>query len=532
MDCSSRPFDKDNLFSKIDTDYTTGSPSLRAFYVHDASIQGLLDALDIKKTHQQDRSMLVNVWTQQYEALAVPTAEAIASIKTLTEPTTFTITTAHQPVLFTGPVYFIYKAISAISLARKLQSQKPEYSFLPVFVIGGEDHDREEINHLHLFNKKIEWDSEQEGPCGRYSLEGLGQVLEELYGVLGENPHALELKEMLATSFTSDRTYGAAMQCFVHHLLGPYGLLVLNMDDAELKKAFIPIMKDEVLKKRSKALISLTQKEIEKAGYKPATYLRDINLFYLTNQKRERLEHEAGKYIVQNGGPEFTEAELLQEIEAHPERFSPNVNMRPLYQEVVLPNLAYIGGGGELAYWLERKSHFDHYQIPYPVLVRRDSVFWIDKGLSKKMTKLGLEFQDFVDDIDQIISNYISEVSKNELTVDEEKEGIISLLQQIADKGAIVDPTLKAAFEAEAVRVVKSIDSMASRIVRAEKHKHDTTINQIRQIKDKLFPGGNLQERHDNFMSMYLPYGRKFFDVLLDQLDPLRSELSIIRDEG
>lgn len=532
MDCTSRPFDEDNLFSKIDTDYTTGSPSLRAFYVHEPTLKGLSDAMDVKKNQKIDRSTLVDTWIDQYEAIKVTDHQTIDRIKKLNEPNTFTITTAHQPVLFTGPVYFIYKAISTIVLARKLESQKPEFNILPVFVMGGEDHDKEEINHLNLFNKKIEWATNQEGPSGRYNLDDIDHVLEELYEVLGENQHAKEVKEMLATSFIRDRTYGEAMQHFVHLLLGPYGLLVLNMDDLNLKRSFIPIMKDEILHGRSKSLIEETQKNIEKSGYKPATYLRDINLFYLSNQKRERIEKEGDKYVVYNGGPAFSESELIAELEAHPDRFSPNVNMRPLYQEIILPNLAYIGGGGEIAYWLERKSHFEYYQIPYPVMIRRDSAFWIDKGLSKKMTKLGLDFIDFVEDIDQIISNYVAEVSKNELTIDEEKEGISILLQAIADKGATVDPTLKAAFEAEAVRVMKSIDSMASRIVRSEKHKHDTTINQIRQVKDKLFPGGNLQERHDNFMTMYLPYGRNFFDVLLNQFDPLLNELKIIRDEG
>lgn len=532
MYCTSRPFDEDNLFSKIDTDYTIGSPSLRAFYVHEPSIQGLTNALDTKKSHNIDRSTLVETWINQYKELNITNPDSIDLIKTLNKHNTFTITTAHQPVLFTGPVYFIYKAISAIVLARKLQKLKPEFNIIPVFIIGGEDHDKEEINHLNLFNKKIEWTTDQEGPSGRYKLDGLQQVLEELYEVLGENQHANELKTMLEESFTEYRTYGQAMQYFVHLLLGQYGLIVLNMDDVSLKRLFIPIMKDEILHGRSKSLIEKTQIEIEKSGYKPATFLRDINLFYLSNQQRERLEKEGHKYVVNNGGPEFSEADLIQELEKYPERFSPNVNMRPLYQEMILPNLAYIGGGGEIAYWLERKSHFEHYQIPYPVMIRRDSAFWIDKSLSKKMTKLGLDFKDFVEEIDLIISNYVAEVSKYELTIDEEKERITGLLQQIANKGATVDPTLKAAFEAEAVRIIKSIESMASRIVRSEKHKHDTTINQIRQVKDKLFPGGNLQERHDNFMSMYLPYGRNFFDVLLDQFDPLLNELKIIRDEG
>jgi len=532
MNCTHLPFNAGHLFSKFDTDYALQSPELRAFYLYDPNMAGIKAAIEIRKSFAGDRTTLVDVFKKQYSQLTEVSPSSYHLIEELLKDTVFTVTTAHQPVLFSGPVYFIYKAISAIKLAQQINDKTEGEMAIPVMVIGGEDHDRAEINHLYLFGKKIEWGTDQEGAAGRYSLEGMEEVIQHTIEILGNHPNAEELRTTLLKAFQQGRSYGTAMQDFVQMLLGPYGLLVLNMDEPAFKTLFVPIIKDEIINKRSQNLIGSTQAAIDKLGYKPATFLRDINFFYLEKGRRDRIELEGEQYVVQNGGPSFSEIELFNHIEQSPERFSPNVNMRPLYQELILPNLAYIGGGGELAYWAERLEHFKYYDIPFPVLIRRDSFFWIDSSLSKKMTKVGLSFEQLLPDIDQIIANYLEEVSNNELHIGDEKKIIEGQLNSIATKGGMIDPTLKPAFEAEASRIIKSLESLESRMVRAEKHKHEVAINQIRQLKEKLFPGNGLQERHDNFMGFYLKYGRCFFEELLLQSDPLRSELKIILDEG
>jgi len=532
MNCTHLPFNAGQLFSKFDIDYTMQSPDLRAFYLHEPSLSGLHAAMEIRESYQTNRTALVDVFKKQYQTLSRVPSSVMDTINSLEEDSVYTVTTAHQPVLFTGPIYFIYKAISAITLATKLNKSFADKKIVPVMVIGGEDHDKEEINHLHLFGKKIEWKTEQEGATGRFSLAGLDEVLNQLYEILGSNTHAEELKELLQLSFAPGRSYGAAMQDFVQLLLGQYGLLVLNMDEPVFKKLFIPIIKDELFHNRGSEIIGHTQEAIESAGYKSATFLRDINLFYLENGRRERIERTDNTFTVQNGGPSFTKDEILALVDSAPERFSPNVNMRPLFQELILPNLAYIGGGGELAYWIERLAHFNHYGIPFPVLIRRDSFFWIDGSLSKKMQNLSFSFTELLPETDQIISAYLERVTQNDLHIEGEKEHILKSLHEIAEKGGLVDHTLKPAFEAEAMRILKSLESMESRIVRAEKQKHEIAINQIKQLKEKLFPNNGLQERHDNFMGFYLKYGRNFFEEILRQSDPLRSELKIILDEG
>jgi bacillithiol biosynthesis cysteine-adding enzyme BshC len=245
---------------------------------------------------------------------------------------------------------------------------------------------------------------------------------------------------------------------------------------------------------------------------------------------RERIELENGVYSVVNTDLTFTESALLEELEAHPERFSPNVVMRPLYQESILPNLAYIGGGGELAYWLERKRQFEHFGINFPMLVRRNSVVWIDGNSAKRMEKLGLDLNALLGDTEDLVKTWVHEKSEQELSLSAEKQALSKLFESIVQKAEATDPTLAGAVKAEEARQIKSLEQLEVRLVRAQKQRFETEINQLRGLKEKLFPGNGLQERYDNFIPHYLRNGETFFDVLLENLDPLRTDLIVIQE--
>jgi bacillithiol biosynthesis cysteine-adding enzyme BshC len=524
-------FANSGIFSKIDTAYAQDDAFLLSLVQYPPTLDGLKASIAIRKTYYTDRIILTNTISKQYEDLKIKSEIVHEQIQKLEQQDTFTVITAHQPVLFTGPIYFIYKALSAIKLSMLLNEHQT-HKIIPVFVIGGEDHDKEEINHLHIFNKKIVWETAQKGACGRFAIDDLEHVVQDLFQILGESTNALRLKQMIELAFSPGRTYAQATMSFLHQLLGKFGLLVVNMDEVSFKDKFKEIITDEILQHTSKNIIEKTQIKIQDAGYKPATYLRDINLFYLIDDHRVRIEIDGDCYIIQELNKRLTKEELILEIEQYPERFSPNVNMRPLFQELIFPNIAYIGGGGELAYWMERKQHFEHYGIPFPVLVRRDSAIWIDKNTSGKLEKLQLDVIDFMGDLELLINKFLEQNTDQQLDIAPEKDKIEVTLLQIVDKAQKIDPTLKGAFEAESIKILKMIESLGSRIVRAEKQKQDIHIKQIRQVKEKLFPNNVLQERHDNFIQLYLHYGDDLFEILLNQSDPLRKVLKIIRDEG
>ncbi|MEN0050690.1 MAG: bacillithiol biosynthesis BshC, partial [Bacteroidota bacterium] len=255
-------------------------------------------------------------------------------------------------------------------------------------------------------------------------------------------------------------------------------------------------------------------------GFGGQAYPREINFFYLADQIRSRIVLEEETYKVLDTDLSFTRAQMEQEIENHPERFSPNVVMRPIYQEVILPNLAYVGGGGELAYWQERQTQFAHFGVNFPMLVRRNSALWIDKGNAKKLNKIGFNIATIFGDTEELIKVYVKENTENELSLKQEKLRVQQIFEGVVSKAIEIDPGLKKTVLSEQAKLLNSISALEAKLMRAEKNRHEITINQIRSLKERLFPSG-LQERHDNFMAYYLKQGDTYFQMLKEHLYPL-----------
>lgn len=514
-------------FSDRDVAYATADERLRPFYKYDVKLETFAQVIEDKAKDPIDRKLLVDQLQLQYEQL--PAKEAVnAQIEKLKADNTFTVITAHQPSLFTGPLYFIYKICSTINLAKQLNEHYPEQHIVPVFITGGEDHDFEEINHTMLFGKKLEWHNEEAGAVGAMSTKTLAPVLAELKEILGDRETAQSIYARLEKAFSSHATYGMATVAFVHDLFGDQGLIVADMAKPAYKRAFLPYIRKEIFEQLSQPLVEQAQSELETAGFSAQAHAREINFFYLRDGLRERITYENGQYKVLNTDYVFSQEELEAELEAHPEFFSPNVVMRPVFQELIMPNLAYIGGGGELAYWLERKAQFAAFGLNFPMLIRRNSVLWIDKGNQKKLNKAGVTIDQLFGDVELFIRDFVEQNSENELSLDDELKQLEQIFQSISEKAKQIDPNLAKAVQAEHARQSKTIENLEGRIRRTEKQRFDVTINQIRSLKDKLFPANGLQERKDNFLNIYLQEGEEMFNILIDELNPLEEGMVII----
>lgn len=528
MDIISDRIDVESVrqFSEKDKAYMLQEDRLESFWKYPMNMDAFEAVIEERKKYKTDRVLLKTVLEDQYQSLGFKFENRFS----IEDDNTFTITTAHQPSLMTGPLYFIYKAVSSIKLSRNLKEKYPDYNFMPVFVIGGEDHDFEEINHFRIFGKTLVWDNQgQNGACGRMSLKGMNEVLNQTKEILGSSEHASNLSKMLDNAFGDDTlTYGQATQKFVIELFQNTELTVFSMDDEKLKKAFIPILKKELLEEFSKPLVEQTVADLSSIGLKMQAFPRAINLFYLSEAGRNRIEKNGDVYHILNTELQFTEAELLEELENNPAAFSPNVVLRPLYQEHILPNLAYVGGGGELSYWLERKSQFEAAGLSYPMLVRRDSVLWFDSNSQNKWAKLGLKQEDWFTEMETLKKAYVLSNSTNEISLTEELEAFNDIINTIAGKTESVDKSLVGKIEAEGARIRKSLEGIEKRLQKTEKQKFSQAISQIEKLKERFFPNDGLQERKDNFMAIYLKHGPEFIDVLIDIQDPMKTGLKLV----
>ncbi len=523
------PYSKIPLFANRDVQYILEDPSLRPFYKYPVKLEAFQNVMDDKGQETTDRKTLVEVLQSQHGQLVSENA-VNENIEKLLLGNTFTVVTAHQPSLFTGPLYYIFKIVSTIKLAQTLAATYPSYNFIPVFISSGEDHDFEEVNHLHLFGKKLVWESGETGPVGNMKTASLGPVLEDLRGILGESESARNLFELIKLIYAKNARYADAAFELAHELFKEYGLVVLNTNDRKLKLNFAPIIKEEILEQPSQTIVNQTIAKLNTVGFAAQATPREINFFYIADQLRERIVEENGTFKVLNTSLVFSKEEMEAEIDEHPERFSPNVVMRPIFQEKILPNLAYIGGGGEIAYWLERRSQFEHFGLNFPMLVRRNSAMWIDSGSSKRMHKLNFSVEDIWTDTNELVKKYLKENAEFEFSLTDEKEALKSVFEIIATKTERVDQTLVKTVWSEHSKAEKSMELLESRLVKAEKQKHETGIQQIQNLKEKLFPSGGLQERYENFIPLYLKHGDDFMKILMENFDPLEKQFVLIVD--
>ena len=513
------------LWSHTDLAYIHHDQSLDSFLAYPAAKEVFPEVLANRKKFPTDRNLLLQVLKKQYGKLGIslPVADEV-----ITDENTFTVTTAHQPTLLTGPLYHIYKIASTIHLSKELTSSIPGHQFLPVFIIGGEDHDWEEVNHFHLFGRKYLWERSASGPCGRLSLDGLDEMVNTVSDLFANSPFGKDIHELLRTCLDKANNYGDFHQLLIHGLFHSHGLIILNMDDLDLKKAFMPLMEKEIIDRFSIQYVPPTQVALEKKGFKPQAYCRPVNLFYMTDACRERIDPVEGGLQRVESGVKYTLPEMVDELHAHPDRFSPNVIMRPLYQELILPNLAYIGGGGEIAYWLERKSQFDAAGVHFPMLIRRNSLMLIDEATTDQLIKTDLMWEDMLADFDAIVKSYLLRHTQADLNYDDELKMIDNAYQQLAAKAEKIDPTLSKAILAEETKQRKQFDQLGTRLMRAEKQQQETQIKRIQKLKEKLFPEGGLQERQENFLSFYATYGPKWIETMVQICNPFDEKFTIV----
>ena len=522
------PYKETGSFSHLVTDYLDNTADIQPFYHYAPDARGISRAIDERCNYPVDRKTLATTLTRQYATLT-KFNKAEDNIQLLLKENTFTVCTAHQPNLLTGYLYFIYKILHAVKLAEELSKAHPDKHFVPVFYMGSEDNDIDELGTFRFRGEKFVWDGDgQAGAVGRMSTKGLKSILNDLFKTFGPpGKNCDTLQEMLTNAYLKHKTIGDATQYLVNELFGRYGLVVLNPDEPSLKERFVPVMEDELLYQNAFPIIT---KQIEKlaAHYKIQAHPRQINLFYLADNLRERIETKGEKWIVVNTDIERTKADILDELKQHPERFSPNVMLRGLYQETILPNVAFIGGGAEVAYWLQLRPLFEYYKVFYPSILLRQSVLWVSDPMSKLRRSLEFNTTEIFRSEMQLVREYVARHGTDQWQTGDEHAAIENIFRSLGAKAASLDPTLKSAADAALTKMKYQLSILETKMLRAEKRKMQVQLTRISKLKACLFPNGGLQERVENFSEYFLLYGPSFFDIIKDGTEPLSGKFLVI----
>ena len=528
------PFKDTNYFSSLICDYLDEKDSLKPFYNRFPNLENFKGQMEEKTSQfsEKSRTVLVESLKTQCQDLAA-SDKTIANINALLQKNTFTITTGHQLNLFTGPLYFFYKIISTINLCSELKEAYPKQDFVPVYWMATEDHDFEEINFFNFEGKKIRWHKEVSGAVGELDLEGL-QKISDLFGShLNFGKNADSLKKLFEKAYTNHSNLSEATRYLVNELFSETGLVILDGNDKELKRLFLPFAQDELLNHTAFNKVSETSRQLNEVSsdYKIQVNPREINLFYLDKNLRERIVFENETYQVLHTNISWSKDELIKHLHEAPENFSPNVILRPLYQEVILPNLCYIGGGGELAYWFQLKSNFETQQVPFPILLLRNSALLVSKKQQEKLDKLDLSIKDLFLHQNDLIEKVTRD--RSELDIDFSKQKSF-LKQQFEDLYALAKQTDKSflgAVSAQEKKQLKGLDMLEKRLLKAQKRKLKEILDRVVLLQNELFPNQSLQERQANFSEFYMEYGDQFTQQLMLNLQPLKQEFLILNLE-
>lgn len=522
------PFKNTGYFSKIICDYLEKKESVREYYGNFPDIEGFKDQIKLRLNSdvKVDRKSLVEILSDQYAKIDI-SDKTRENIDLLRMDNTFTITTGHQLNLFTGPLYFLYKIISTINLTEQLKKEFPKYNFVPIYWMATEDHDFEEIQYFNFKGDKYSWKRNSGGAVGRLSTKGLDDVYEVFGKQLGFSKNAKSLKSLFEKSYLQHENLAEATRFLANELFSKQGLVIVDADEPALKKSFIPFIEQELLKNTCFKEVSKTIENL-KIDYDIQVNPREINLFYLQDNLRERIVNENGIYKVLNTEFVFTKEEILEEVYQFPEKFSPNVLTRPLYQEIILPNLCYIGGGGELAYWFELKDYFDEVHVPFPILLLRNSVLLVSEKQIKKMHKLDVSVNDIFMNQNQLIQKKVKEISEINIDLSNQKAMLRSMftaLEVLSDK---TDKSFLGAVKAQEKKQLNGIENLEKRLLKAQKRKLSEKVSRISNLQNQLFPKNSLQERYLNFSELYIEYGSGLIDVLTEALQPFEMQFDII----
>tara|TARA_B100000579_G_scaffold337161_1_gene288148 strand:- start:31853 stop:33442 length:1590 start_codon:yes stop_codon:yes gene_type:complete len=521
-------FSKTRLFSKLICDFIESDSSLQPFINSFLNINALNSKLERKKDH---RTILSDALKQQYDdTLFLNTDLSVVNtnVSKLSDNNVYTITTGHQLNIFASPLFLIYKIISVISYTNYLNHTLKNVSFVPCFWMASEDHDFSEIQSCTLEGVNYHWELETQDCVGNLSSKSLLKTLMKIKKVLCATDYGKELFNIYHFAYSKNHNYANATRSLLTALFGDYGLVIIDGNHSKLKKILVPHLKCELTDSFVYKSVSKTNNLLKKK-YKPEINpLRD-NIFYLFNSIRSKIKFDQKTYFTDHHAKTWNLSELLNEINEFPERFSPNVFLRPLYQELIMPNILYLGGPSEIAYWIQLKKMFNFRHVDYPFIGLRSHFLILPQLISALKNKLGLLDEDLFLDHDDQIKKILT--SKSLINMKQELSNFNASLFAFEEKIKFIKGFPIDSFYVFKKRLEKEFNRLEKKVVKYDKIKNKDTVTQIKLINQAVFPGHYIQERSESFIPYYIKYGKQFFDVLIKESSIFDNKYIILTEE-
>ncbi len=523
------PADLD-AFPDLFVEYCSNFDAVADFYPGDwRAPDARRERADHAAARPADRATLADVLTDQNDEWdGGPAAQQ--HIDALRDPETVAIVTGQQVGLFTGPLYTIYKTITTLQLADEWAEQTGR-TVVPVFWVEGEDHDFEEIATAHLFrrNELVSLSyapgvNDNPGPVGRLALtDAVTTVLDQLDDLLPPSDFKPDVMDAVRSAYQPGVHLEDAFARLMRSLFDDEGLVFINPDDERLKALTRPLFRRDLADSETAVdHVNTTGDRLRAQGYHAQVQAQPTNLFWLDDDGRYAIDQtDSGRFQLRHTERTFTQEELLDRLDAEPERFSPNVVLRPLMQDLLLPTAAYVAGPGEVSYFAQYGGVYEWADLDMPLIHPRASVSLVEGKVQKVLDTYELSVCDFRAQPEALFQDIV--VNTMEVDIDavfqEATTQMHKALNALKPEVEAVDQTLTSSAEATRAAIVEEMDDLKQRTVRAEKRHRDDVRAQLDKAQVNLRPQGTLQERFVNVLYYLNKYS-------LGLLDDLRTSLS------
>jgi bacillithiol biosynthesis cysteine-adding enzyme BshC len=516
------PFELIPHQSRLFLDYLKDPVALRKYYpsvvrFHHELPQRMPEVL---AAYQVDRNKVCDALAAMNRRWGAGEA-TLNNIQLLRDADCIAVVSGQQAGLFTGPLYTIYKALSAVKLAGCLRQRNTKA--VPVFWIAAEDHDFVEVAKAELIGRdcqlkhvEVSTDLHREGePVGHVVLDhSINLVVDQLFELLPNSEFAADMKALVKNAWQPGRGYVESFATMMTSLLGSHGLIFLDPLDAELKRLAAPLY-SRAAQRASEIAAALEQRssDLERDGYH-AQVLASANSFPLFLHDERGARHamvrvENGRYKAKDLDEEYTADELATMAQESPQRFSPNVTLRAVVQDYLLPTIAYYGGAAEIAYFAQTAEVYRTLERPATPILPRSSLTMIERHTGRMLEKYGLTLADFFEGLEPVMKRVVEEYlgadtaklfAKAEQNVNEE-------LDRLREELETVDPTLASALDTGRKKINYQLDGLRTRFVRTQMTRDEAAHRQLQRAFDQLYPNKDLQERHINVTSLLARHG-------------------------
>lgn len=465
--------------------------------------------------------------------------EVIGNIEALSnDPSARTIVTGQQLVMAGGPMFTIYKIVTAITTARNLTASTG-HPVVPVFWLADEDHDFDEITEV-AFPTGTNWFSDRlqprEGPARRVSeytvTNSDAALLDMIESALPPTDHRAELMKDLRRSYKAGSTHGQAFSDLISSLFGRYGLVIFGSAKAESRKLIINDMLR--LLDASDSIYEALESESSRleTEYHRQAAVTYSNWFLIGDHgERLKLHYEQG-YWSTSEGHSFSTHELKELVGRNPGCLSPNVFMRPILQDLMLPNVAYVAGPGEVAYYAQMKGMYAALGMQMPVIIPRFSATLYEPSIRKYADELGFDQTEYAHRIEDLEAMYLRrhEDLDTHAFFETWAEQITELAQSKMEEVIKTDPTLEGTLRKVESDQINLLHQLKGKMHKAIKTREEVQLKRLARVQMALYPNRQLQERAVSFIYILNKYGTSFLDDLLDQAGRLSSDSHHIVD--